>query len=201
MRILKWVAVVALSTACTLAVAKDKDEIKPAGASNPAPTEALSAFDRFDLKPATLSADYAGQKANDKALASFERNLQERVGAWVAERNARPSKREPARTLSIEPRIEKVRFISGGVRVFAGALAGSSRVLVTLKLVDQATGATIAEPEFYQHAKGMAGAYTFGAADNSMLIRVAQMSLDYLNANEEQPTGAPTGWEDKSLPR
>lgn len=196
MRIWKWLAVAAMSMACTVAFAKDKDEIKPAGITNPAPAEALSAFARFELKPATLAPDYAGQKANDKALESYERNLQDRVGAWVAEQNAKPAP-DDARTLVIEPRIEKVRFISGGVRVFAGALAGSSRVLVTLKLVDKATGETVAAPEFYQHAKGMAGAYTFGAADNSMLIRVAQMSLDYLKANQDQAVGAPTGWEDK----
>lgn len=197
MRILKWLAVVALSTACTMAFAKGKDEIKPAGTTNPAPSELLSGFDRYELKPAVLGDDYAGQEINQTALASFQRNLDERVGAWVAEQNGKPARHDPVRTLVVEPRIEKIRFISGGTRVFAGAFAGGSRVLVRLRLVDQATGAVVAEPEFYQHAKAMAGAWTFGAADNSMLIRVAQMSLDYLTANQDEAAGAPTGWEGK----
>ena len=197
MRIWKLVAVVALSAACTLAFAKDKDEIKPAGKTNPAPTELLSGFDRYEVKPAVLTGVYAGQEINETALASFQRNFDERVGAWVTEQNAKPARHDPARTLVIEPRIDKIRFISGGARVWAGAFAGSSRVLVKLRLVDQATGAVVAEPEFYQHAKAMAGAWTFGVADNNMLIRTATMSLDYLKANQAEAVGGPTGWEGK----
>lgn len=177
MRIWKLMFAVALALACVLAQAKNKDEIKPAGGSNPPPSEALAAFDRYELKSVTLAAEYAGHDANKAALASFQGNLDERVGAWVRERNAQPAKHEPVRTLVIEPSIEKIRFISGGARFWAGAMAGSSRVLVRMKLVDQATGAVVAEPEFYQHAKGMAGAWTFGAADKSMLIRVASLAL------------------------
>lgn len=197
MRIWKLVAVVALSAACTLAFAKDKDEIKPAGKTNPAPTELLSGFDRYEVKPAVLTGVYAGQEINETALASFQRNFDERVGAWVTEQNAKPARHDPVRTLVIEPRIDKIRFISGGARVWAGAFAGSSRVLVKLRLVDQATGAVVAEPEFYQHAKAMAGAWTFGVADNNMLIRTATMSLDYLKSNQSEAVGGPTGWEGK----
>ena len=174
-----------------------KDEIQASAETNPPPAEALGQFDRYELRPATLASDYAGHKANQEALASFQRNLDERVGAWVGERNAAPATHSPVRTLVIEPRIDKIRFISGGARVWAGAFAGSSRVLVALRLVDQATGAVIAEPEFYQHAKAMAGAWTFGVADNNMLIRTASMSLDYLKANQDEAVGAPTGWEGK----
>lgn len=197
MRIWKLLAVVALSTACTFAFAKDKDEIKPEGKTNAAPTELLSGFDRYEVKPAVLTGVYAGQEINETALASFQRNFDERVGAWVTEQNAKPARHDPARTLVIEPRIDKIRFISGGARVWAGAFAGSSRVLVKVRLVDQATGALVAEPEFYQHAKAMAGAWTFGVADNNMLIRTATMSLDYLKANQSEAVGGPTGWEGK----
>ena len=194
MRIWKCLAVVMLSTLCTLAFAKDKDEIRPAGKTNPAPGELLSGFDRYELKPAVLTGVYAGQEINETALASFQRNFDERVGAWVAEQNARPARLDPVRTLVIEPRIEKIRFISGGARFWAGAFAGSSRILVKMKLTDQDTGQVIAEPEFYQHAKGMAGAWTFGAADNSMLVRSASLALDYLKDNHATAQGGRTGW-------
>ena len=193
MRIWKLALAVLLTGACAVAYAKD--EIKPAGSANPPPTEALGGFDRFELKPAVLMGVYAGQPANEKALASFQRNFDERAGAWVAEQNAKPASHEPARTLVIEPRMEKVRFISVGARVWIGPFAGSSRVLVKMKLTDQATGAVIAEPEFYQHAKGMAGAFTFGATDNTMLIRIATLAQEYLQANQAAAVGGPTGWE------
>lgn len=172
-----------------------KDEIQASAEVNPPPAEALAAFDRYELKPATLSDAYAGHKANQEALASFQRNLDERVGAWAAQRNAAPATHTPVRTLVVEPRIEKIRFISGGARFWAGAFAGSSRILVRMKLTDAATGQVIATPEFYQHAKGMAGAWTFGAADNSMLVRSASLALDYLKDNQTTAQGGRTGWE------
>lgn len=195
MRIWKLALAALLAGLCVVAHAKD--EIKPAGSSNPPPTEVLGGFDRYEVKPAVLVGIYAGQEANEKALASFQRNFDERVGAWVAEQNAKPASHDPVRTLVIEPRIDKVRFIGGGARFWVGAMAGSSRVLVKMKLTDQATGALVAEPEFYQHAKGMAGAWTFGAADNNMLIRIATLTLDYLQANQTEAKGGPTGWEGK----
>ena len=195
MRTWKLALTVLLAGVCAMAHAKD--DIRPAGTTNPPPSEALGAFQRYEVKPAALGDAYAGQEINRTALASFQRNLDERVGAWATEQNAKPTTREPVRTLVIEPRLEKIRFISGATRVFAGAFAGSSRVLVKVRLVDQDTGAVVAEPEFYQHAKGMAGAWTFGVADNNMLIRTAQMTLDYLKANQDEAVGAPTGWEAK----
>lgn len=192
MRTWKWVLTMLLAGACTVAYAKD--EIRPAGSQNPAPAEALGGFDRFELKPAVLEGVYAGQPVNEKALAAFQRNFDQRVGEWVATQNAKPASREPARTLVIEPRMEKVRFISVGARIWVGPFAGSSRVLVKMRLIDKATGAVIAEPEFYQHAKGMAGAFTFGATDNTMLIRIAGIAHDYLQANYDAAVGGPTGW-------
>lgn len=172
-----------------------KDEIQASAEVNPPPAEALAVFDRYEIKPATLSDAYAEHKANQEALVSFQRNLDERVGAWAAQRNAAPATHTPVRTLVVEPRIEKIRFISGGARFWAGAFAGSSRILVTMKLTDAATGQVIATPEFYQHAKGMAGAWTFGAADNSMLVRSASLALDYLKDNQATAQGGRTGWE------
>lgn len=192
MRAWKLIFAVLLALAC--AVAHGKDVIRAAGTSNPPPSEALVVFDRYELKPVVLAAEYSSHDANKAALASFQRNLDERVGNWVREQNARPAGQEPVRTLIIEPRIEKIRFIGKGARFWAGAFAGSSQVLVKMKMTDQATGTVIAEPEFYQHARGMAGAWTFGAADNSMLIRVASMTLQYLQDNQSTAMGGATGW-------
>ncbi len=172
-----------------------KDDIRASSGTNPPPAEALGQFDRYELKQATLAPDYAEHPANKEALVAFQRNLDERVGAWVAEQNALAAKNTPPRTLVIEPRIEKIRFISGGKRFWAGAFAGSSQVLVKLRLTDAATGTVIGEPEFYQHAKGMAGAWTFGAADNTMLVRAASLARDYLQGNHVTAQGGATGWE------
>ncbi len=181
---------------CTFRPSWAGEEIRPSVERNAAPTEQLDHYARFELKPVQLVPPYAGQETNEKARDAVQDNLQQGLGQWAAQRNAEPAKAEPARTLVIEPVIEKVRFISGGKRFFAGAFAGSSRILLRLRLIDAATGEVVAQPEFYQHARGMAGAWTIGGADNAMLARVASLARDYVAANYTARTGGPTGWED-----
>lgn len=183
-----------IAAVSTTALAK-KEEIKASSTSNPAPSEAFSAFDRIEVAPIAMGEPYAGQKANDAALANLQAALDERLPVWLAEINARPAATEPPRVLRVEPRIDKVRFIGGGARVFAGAFAGKSRILVKLKITDAATGAVIAEPEFYQHASAMAGAYSFGGADKAMLERAATLVTEYLKTNHAAAVATPTGWE------
>ena len=54
------------------------------------------------------------------------------------------------------------------------------------------TGQLIAEPEFYQHANKMGGAWSFGANDKAMLIRISSMVTDYLQKNYAQAVGGST---------
>ncbi len=171
------------------------ESFQASSATNPAPAEAFSAFDRFEVARVAMGSPYAGQKANDVALQDLQADLDKRIEPWVNARNSQPAKADPPRVLLIEPRIEKVTFIGTGARLWAGALAGSSRVLIKVRISDKATGALIAEPEFYQHARGMAGAWTFGAADKNMLERLAGLASDYLQANLTQAVGGPTGNE------
>ncbi len=171
-----------------------RETIEASSPTNPAPAEALSAFQRFEVVPLAMGAPWAGQAANEAAKTNLQANLDERLGPWLAEVNA-GADADAGRVLRIEPYIGGIRFITGGKRVFAGAFAGKSRVLLRLRLVDVATGAVIAEPEFYQHAAGMAGAYSFGGADKAMLERVATLAADYLRANHAAAVGGPTGAE------
>ncbi|UBB26230.1 hypothetical protein LAG73_03850 [Pseudoxanthomonas japonensis] len=172
------------------------EEIRPSVERNAAPSVQLDHYARFELKPVRMDAPYAGQETNEKARNAVQENLRQGLGQWVAQRNAEAVKAEPAQTLVIEPVIEKVRFISGGKRFFAGAFAGSSRILLRLRLTDAASGELVAQPEFYQHARGMAGAWTVGGADNAMLARVASLAGDYVTANYTAQAGGSTGWEE-----
>ncbi|HEX4853687.1 hypothetical protein [Arenimonas sp.] len=172
-----------------------KDEVEASSATNPAPAEALSAFDRFEVARITMGEPWAGQKPNEAALVNLQANLDERINPWLAEVNGAAAPEGEARVLRIEPYVAGIRYITGGKRVFAGAFAGKSRVLMKLRLVDAATGTVVAEPEFYQHAAGMAGAYSFGGADKAMLERVTSLAVDYLRANHAAAVGGPTGGE------
>ena len=167
------------------------DYIEPKNAENPAPAVALNTFARFEILPITMDAPYAGQESNEAAKASIQANLDLRVQPVLAQWNAQPAGNE-ARTLRIAPQIRHIRFISGGKRFWGGAFAGGSAVLMTVKLTDAATGQLIAEPEFYQHANKMGGAWSFGATDKAMLIRISSMVTDYLQKNYAQAVGGST---------
>jgi hypothetical protein len=165
---------------------------------NPPPSVPLNTFDRFEISAIAMVDPYAGQPANEQAKERLQANLNERVPPVLAEWNAKPEKNQPPRTLKIEPTIRHVKFISGKARFWAGAFAGGTAVLMTVKLSDAASGTVIAEPEFYQHANAMGAAYSFGATDKAMLIRTTDMITDYLKANYVTAVGGPTGKEDKA---
>ena len=57
--------------------------MKPPATRSLAPTRCSSTAS--SSKPATLAPDYAEHPANKEALVAFQRNLDERVGAWVAD--------------------------------------------------------------------------------------------------------------------
>ena len=169
----------------------------PASTSNPPPSVALEAFDRFEITPIAMVDPYAGQAANEQAKERLQVNLDERVPPLLAEWNAKPEKNQPPRTLKIEPTIRHVKFISGKARFWAGAFAGGTAVLMTVKLSDAASGEVIGEPEFYQHANAMGAAYSFGATDKAMLVRTTDLIANYLKANYTTAVGGPTGKDDK----
>lgn len=173
------------------------DYIEAKEINNPPPSVVLDAFDRFEITPIDMVAPYAGQPANEQAKQRLQANLDERVQPVLAEWNAKPEKNQPPRTLKIEPTIRHVKFVSGKARFWAGAFAGGTAVLMTVKLSDAASGEVIAEPEFYQHANAMGAAYSFGATDKAMLIRVADLVTNYLKSNYVAAVGGPTGKGDK----
>jgi hypothetical protein len=164
--------------------------VEPKSAVNPPPAVMLNSFQHFELRPIAMDAPYESQKINQTALERLQANLDLNANPVIAEWNAKAA--AGGRTLRIEPTVRHIRFVSGGARFWAGAAAGGSAVLVTVKISDAETGEVIAEPEFYQHSKGIAGAWTFGAADGAMLIRVSVMVTNYLRDNYAALAGGST---------
>lgn len=165
--------------------------IEPKNATNPPPAKPFNQFQRFEVRPITMDAPYAGQDANEVAKGSIQANLDERITPVLADWNGKPAGNAP-HTLVIEPHIEHVKFISGGRRFWAGAMAGGSAVLMTVKFTDATTGEVVAQPEFYQHANKMGAAWSFGATDKAMLVRVAGMITNYVRNNYDTAVGGST---------
>ncbi len=166
-------------------------QIKPSATSNPPPLEKFSAYDRFELKRVELSPTYASNGANTKAAAKIQEYFDARVKTVVDEWNGKRSGN--AATLVIEPRIEHIKFIGVGARIWAGPLAGSSAVVMKVRYIDKQSGKVIAEPEFYQRAAAMSGAATFGGQDNAMLARITTLVADYNRRNYAERVGGESG--------
>lgn len=191
---LRWIAplVIALTFAgCATTY------VKPTTMMNPPPAEPFSAFQHFEVKKISMGAPYSGQDANEAALKKIQENFDARVNPVVADWNAKTGAATDGRTLLIEPRIQDIKFVNGTARFWGGAMSGSSAVVLKIKFTDKASGKEIADPEFYQRAAAMGGAWTFGATDNNMLVRIAEVASDYIKANYDKAVGGRTGAEEQ----
>jgi len=160
----------------------------PLWLENPAPLQKLSNFGKFELKPLTMNEEFRGNKGNLAAQESVQTHINSNVLPKLEAWNKNSGK-----TLIVEPNIAQIRFVSGNARFWGGALAGNSRILLSIKFIEKETGKLIANPVFYQRANGYAAAWSFGAHDKSMLSRVVTKMHEYLNVNYTQAIGGKTG--------
>jgi hypothetical protein len=166
--------------------------IAQADTMNPPPGKPFSAYSGFELRPIRLDEDDARDKGKVAEAARVQSHFNELVAPIVAEWNARQPAAEGAPHLVIEPRIDAIRR-PGAARVFAGAYAGNSYVVMHLRFFEQPGDKLFAEPEFYERTTAFTGTFTFGAQDKATMRRVAQRVADYLKANFDNAIGGRTG--------
>ena len=147
----------------------------------------LGSFQKVILVKSAINEPYAGQGANIKAINKVDEILA--MGVPEVLQNVEVKSVEEManyqpgseRTLLIKPVVKQVKFISGGARVFAGAFAGSSVLVMDFSFEDANSGAQLSNPGFFRKA----GAYTdaFGVGSNRMLDDVAQDAINYIKTN------------------
>ena len=164
----------------------------PETSFNPAPTSSFSSYSQIELNPVQFDPGLPSGSANQAALDKIQENVDAEIGLTLEQWNSNPSTTSNGR-LVIEPVITEMKFVGGATRVLAGALAGSSAVVMKVRIYDSESGDTIAYPEFYQRAAAMGGAYTVGVTDNLMLVRIANLLVEYVKSNYENAVGGPTG--------
>ena len=162
---------------------------------NPPPANALGGYDGYELAPIAMGPPLAGDAGKEKAKAKIQDHMNNETAPIIAQWNTDAAGSARGQTLLIEPRIEKLKVVSGGARFWAGALAGDSYVVMRLRILEQPSGNLIAEPEFYQRAAAMSGAWTIGGQDKDMMHRIVLLTNKYLLTNYEQAVGGPTGYD------
>ncbi|MGB3380711.1 MAG: hypothetical protein WBA47_03930 [Rhodanobacter sp.] len=161
--------------------------IRPDRSYNPPPKEALSHFQHFELAPLQASPEAAKERS---ALSRIDANVRQKLQLLIAQWN---SSGAGGRVLRIEPYVSQLKFVGVNGRFWAGPLAGSSAVVMKIRLVDVATGKVIAEPEFFQRASAMGGTFAVGGTDYGMLVRISTVAEQYLRRNYPAAIGGPTG--------
>ena len=164
---------------------------------NPPPANALGGYDKYELAPIAMGPPYAGDAGKEAAKGRIQGFMTTETGAIIEQWNKDAAGSTRGQSLLIEPRIEKLKVVSSGARFWAGAFAGDSYVVMKLRIVDQPSGTQLAEPEFYQRAAAMSGAWTIGAQDKDMLHRIVVLMNLYLQSNYKEAMGGPTGYDPK----
>ena len=164
---------------------------------NPPPANALAGYDKYDLAPIAMGPPYAGDKGKEQAKAKIQGYMTAETDPIITHWNSDAAGNTRGQTLVIEPRIEKLKVVSGGARFWAGAFAGDSYVVMKFRIVEQPSGVQLAEPEFYQRAAAMSGAWTIGGQDKDMLHRIVALANHYLETNYKDAVGGATGYDPK----
>jgi len=189
-----WLASVALLASCGGA------SVESMQYRNPPPAEAFFAFGRFELRPVEISPRYEGPAPSPAAAQRMQEHFDELVRPGIAEwmRNA---SRESARTLVIEPHIERLNSLSPPTRIFTGPYYGDAQIVMRLRYTEAGSGKVIAEPRFFQDAGKWYAWATVGVQDRAMLRRMAGLVAEYNKANYLKAVGGRTGPDDAPLRR
>lgn len=167
-----------LVSGCATHLSKPSAPVKPAEVR-------LGGYEHVFMKRVSISEKFAESGANQKALRKIDEVLYTNLQMVFPkmERFSVGKEKVSGSVLVIEPHIKEIKFISGGARFFAGALAGSSAVLMDAKFVDAKKNKVLADPEFYRSANAWAGGFTIGSTDNKMLEEIAKDVVNYANLN------------------
>ncbi len=153
----------------------------------------FGAFEKIYFRSTGINSALASNSANQKALVKINQHLFSRVrpifpSLTFIEANEQLDGLDK-NSLLIEPFVDDIRFIGGGARFFAGALAGDSRVTLRVTFTDLSQDKIIASPAFYQCSAAMAAAWSLGAHDKNMLTRIADLASEYILLHLTEATG------------
>jgi len=162
---------------------------------NPPPTSAFAGYDKYELLPIAMGPPYAGDEGKEKAKTKIQDYMTAETGPIIAQWNTDAAGSTRGQSLVIEPRIDKLKVVSTGARIWAGAFAGDSYVVLKMRIVEQPSGTVLGEPMFYQRASAISGTWTFGAQDKDMMHRIVILVDKYLQSNYKEAVGGPTGYD------
>ena len=151
--------------------------IHPPETVNTPPPQKFGSFSQVKLETSVIAPEYAESSSSRKAVNKIDELLNQRLKTVFPQLNSPNG--GSGKTLVIKPYVEAIKFVGGGTRFWAGAMAGSSAVILRVDYVEQSSGKIIASPKFYSKASAVSGDYSMGGNDNAMLNRIVSAAVDY----------------------
>jgi hypothetical protein len=153
-------------------------------AANPSKVK-FGEFKAVEMKPTTLPPQ-EDTEANRKNAQTIDGLLVTALkGTWPDLKvipAATDFSKGGERTLQIMPRIEHIRLVSVGSRVWLGAMAGGSDLVMHVDFRDSSTGELIANPDFWKGNSAWSGGW--GSKDNQIRDAAVAQILGYVTANK-----------------
>jgi hypothetical protein len=82
--------------------------------------------------------------------------------------------------LIVQTNVPEMRIVSGAARFWGGAFAGSSNMVLDVKLVDAKTQAVVREKRLESGNNAFAAAWTYGSSDRSLPTDMGNIVAGYL---------------------
>ncbi len=150
--------------ACTTEIHAKDETILP-------PKTPFGNYQNIVLQPIQI-AHMEGDSADKAAVATIQKEWQQCMEQMLPSSGT-------GNKLIITPTITDLKKVNVSERIFLGAMAGSSAVLLSVEYKDPQKNIVIAKPTFYAKTAAMSGAWTFGANDQAMIHRIANTACDY----------------------
>ncbi|WP_130469905.1 hypothetical protein [Candidatus Magnetaquicoccus inordinatus] len=141
----------------------------------------LGSFKSVRISPLVVSHS-EGDKGDAKAVELMQTKLNQCLNS-IFGKNVEQNDAKADERLLVSPSIIDLKKVTAAERVFLGALAGSSAVLLRTRYTVESSGEELAAPTFYAKASAMSGAWSFGSNDNAMLSRIVTSACDYARNN------------------
>lgn len=88
------------------------------------------------------------------------------------------------RILQMVPQIEHIKIVSTGARIWVGAMAGDSDLVMHVDYYDSATGEVIASPDFSRGNNSFSGNMSYGQSDNRVRDAIVMQIVGYTARNK-----------------
>jgi len=182
MRLITTLLIAGLLTACAADPAKVQNVGEIEAERLQPPSVPLSNFASFELADMVYSDAVLAEEKKVAEADEFQASLRTKLEPLLAGWNAAPAEGASG-TLTIQPKLQFLKIVSGGARFWIGAWAGDSSIDMDLTLVNKQTGESIATVPIRRDADSMTGAWSVGKSDQNLDQYVVTIVYEYLNRN------------------